>query len=110
VDQGSAGYARLLDERNGDERDNYARWLVEDGRCHGGEDSLLSIVDRKKELIKVNAFQTAPAELEALVLKNKHVADAAVVRVVLHGKEWPRAYVVLQSFAVGELDEKDIRK
>ena len=36
------------------------------------------IVDRKKELIKVKGFQVAPAELEALLLEHKHVADAAV--------------------------------
>lgn len=34
------------------------------------------IVDRKKELIKVRGFQVAPAELEAVLLENEHVADA----------------------------------
>lgn len=37
------------------------------------------IVDRKKELIKVKGFQVAPAELEAVLLENDAVADAAVV-------------------------------
>ncbi|KAL9064210.1 MAG: hypothetical protein Q9157_007916 [Trypethelium eluteriae] len=37
------------------------------------------IVDRKKELIKVKGFQVAPAELEAVLLENESVADAAVV-------------------------------
>lgn len=41
------------------------------------------IVDRKKELIKVNGMQVAPAELEAALLENKHVADAAVVGVTV---------------------------
>jgi acyl-CoA synthetase (AMP-forming)/AMP-acid ligase II len=36
--------------------------------------------DRLKELIKVNAHQVAPAELEALLLTHPDVADAAVVR------------------------------
>jgi acyl-CoA synthetase (AMP-forming)/AMP-acid ligase II len=37
------------------------------------------VVDRLKELIKVNALQVAPAELEALLLTHPRVADAAVV-------------------------------
>jgi acyl-CoA synthetase (AMP-forming)/AMP-acid ligase II len=36
--------------------------------------------DRLKELIKVNAHQVAPAELEALLMTHPAVADAAVVR------------------------------
>jgi 4-coumarate--CoA ligase len=41
------------------------------------------IVDRKKELIKVNGLQVAPAELEAALLENQDVADAAVVGITL---------------------------
>ncbi|KAI4192650.1 MAG: hypothetical protein LQ350_008601, partial [Teloschistes chrysophthalmus] len=41
------------------------------------------IVDRKKELIKIKGFQVAPAELEAVLLNNDHVDDAAVVGVIL---------------------------
>ena len=41
------------------------------------------IVDRKKELIKVKGFQVAPAELEAVLLENDNVADAAVVALPL---------------------------
>jgi acyl-CoA synthetase (AMP-forming)/AMP-acid ligase II len=37
------------------------------------------VVDRLKELIKVNAFQVAPAELEALLVGHPQVADAAVI-------------------------------
>jgi acyl-CoA synthetase (AMP-forming)/AMP-acid ligase II len=37
------------------------------------------VVDRIKELIKVNAHQVAPAELEALLVTHPAVADAAVV-------------------------------
>jgi acyl-CoA synthetase (AMP-forming)/AMP-acid ligase II len=37
------------------------------------------IVDRLKELIKVNAYQVAPAELEALLITHPGVADAAVI-------------------------------
>jgi acyl-CoA synthetase (AMP-forming)/AMP-acid ligase II len=37
------------------------------------------VVDRLKELIKVDALQVAPAELEALLAEHPAVADAAVV-------------------------------
>ena len=37
------------------------------------------VVDRLKELIKVNAFQVAPAEIEALLASHPQVADAAVI-------------------------------
>jgi 4-coumarate--CoA ligase len=36
-----------------------------------------------KEMIKVNSLQVAPAELEAVLLTNPHVADAAVAGVTL---------------------------
>jgi acyl-coenzyme A synthetase/AMP-(fatty) acid ligase len=36
-----------------------------------------------QELIKVNGLQVAPAELEAVLLGNEHIADAAVVGITL---------------------------
>jgi acyl-CoA synthetase (AMP-forming)/AMP-acid ligase II len=42
-------------------------------------DGNIFIVDRLKEPIKVNAFQVAPAELEALLAGHPQVADAAVI-------------------------------
>ncbi|KAF2084658.1 4-coumarate-CoA ligase [Saccharata proteae CBS 121410] len=64
------------------------------------------IVDRKKELIKVKGFQVAPAELEAVLLENENIGDAAVV--ALHHGELPRAYVVLKEAAKGKVSENDI--
>ncbi|CAM1511822.1 Fc.00g093350.m01.CDS01 [Cosmosporella sp. VM-42] len=61
------------------------------------------IVDRKKELIKVNGLQVAPAELEAVLLEHPSVADAAAVGITIHGEEFPRAYVVLKD---GTKDQK----
>jgi acyl-CoA synthetase (AMP-forming)/AMP-acid ligase II len=43
------------------------------------DDGQVFIVDRLKELIKVSAFQVAPAELEALLVTHRAVADAAVI-------------------------------
>ncbi|KAF0332523.1 AMP-binding enzyme [Colletotrichum asianum] len=56
--------------------------------------ALFYIVDRIKELIKVKGIQVAPAELEATLLENEKVSDAAVVGVTINGHEVPRAYVV----------------
>jgi acyl-CoA synthetase (AMP-forming)/AMP-acid ligase II len=63
--------------------------LSEDGWLKTGDIAVCNdqgyfwIVDRKKELIKVNALQVAPAELEAVLLENEDVADAAVVGITL---------------------------
>lgn len=59
------------------------------------KDDLWWIVDRKKELIKVNGLQVAPAELEAILLQIESVVDSAVVGITIDGRELPRAYVVL---------------
>ncbi|MGH7764009.1 MAG: 4-coumarate--CoA ligase family protein [Candidatus Dormibacteraceae bacterium] len=61
------------------------------------------IVDRVKELIKYKGFQVAPAELEALLLSNSKVADAAVIGVRDEdGEEVPKAFVVLKEPAAAE--------
>ena len=67
------------------------------------------IVDRKKELIKVKGFQVPPAELEAVLLTNEHVADAAVCGIQDEYEELPRAYVALKDFAKDKVSEKDIQ-
>ena len=65
--------------------DATAELIDRDGWLHTGDvgyidpDGQIHVVDRLKELIKVNALQVAPAELEALLLTHPHVADAAVV-------------------------------
>ncbi|KAH7420279.1 hypothetical protein BKA64DRAFT_37641 [Cadophora sp. MPI-SDFR-AT-0126] len=55
------------------------------------------ITDRSKELIKYNAFQVAPAELEGVLMSHPKVADAAVVGVQddERATEVPRAYLVV---------------
>ncbi|KAJ8658375.1 hypothetical protein O0I10_006060 [Lichtheimia ornata] len=81
-----------------------ARSIDADGYFHTGDvavidkDGNIFIVDRIKELIKYKGFQVAPAELEALLLKNPLVADAAVIGVYdeEQATEIPRAYVVVK--------------
>ena len=54
------------------------------------------VVGRSKELIKVNGFQVAPAEIEAVLLAHPHIADAAVIGALREDNvsEVPRAYIV----------------
>ncbi|KAK4232965.1 hypothetical protein C8A03DRAFT_19861 [Achaetomium macrosporum] len=56
----------------------------------------LRITDRLKELIKVRAYQVAPAELEAVLCSSEAVADAGVIGIYDESEatEWPRAFVV----------------
>ncbi len=72
-----------------------------DGWLHTGDigvvdaDGWLTVVDRLKELIKVKAYQVAPAELEALLLKHALVIDAAVVPFPdEEAGEVPKAFIV----------------
>ncbi len=68
---------------------------VDIGYCDSRQ-KLWYIVDRKKELIKVQGFHVAPAEIEAVLLDHPDIVDAAVIGVKLHENvsEVPRAYVV----------------
>jgi acyl-CoA synthetase (AMP-forming)/AMP-acid ligase II len=72
-----------------------------DGWLHTGDlarvdaDGDWFIVDRVKELIKYKGYQVPPAELEAVLLGNPAVADAAVVAGTdSDGEEIPHAFVV----------------
>lgn len=58
-------------------------WLRTGDVCVVDGKGWLWVVDRKKELIKVNALQVAPAELEQMLLENEHVSDAAVVGITM---------------------------
>ena len=88
-----------------------AATVDEDGWLHTGdvgyadEDCYFWIVDRVKELIKYNAYQVAPAELEAILVTHPAIADAAVVGVRDEAAgELPKAFVVRR----GEVTEDEI--
>lgn len=75
-------------------------WLRTGDLAYYDEDGYFYITDRIKEMIKVRAFQVAPAELEELILNNEHVQDVAVVQIPdEESGELPRAYVVLKPSA-----------
>ena len=65
--------------------DATAETIDAEGWLHTGDlgyfdaDGNVFEVDRLKELIKVSAYQVAPAELEALLVTHPAVADAAVI-------------------------------
>ena len=62
------------------------------------KDGFFYIVDRVKELIKYKGLQVSPAELEALLLTHRDVADAAVIPVPdEEAGEIPKAYIVAKS-------------
>ena len=74
---------------------------------------LYYLVDRKKELIKVRAFQVAPAELEGVLLDHPGIADAAVIGVKFErdGSELPRAYIVRKPGNAGTvLTEREVQQ
>ena len=71
------------------------------------------IVDRKKELIKVRAWQVAPPELEAVLLSHPQIVDAAVIGVQFSRDEsqLPRAYVVRRPGPAGSsLSEDEVKE
>jgi len=87
-----------------------AACMTEDGWFKTGDvaietDGWYRIVDRVKELIKYKGLQVAPAELEAVLLSNPLIADAAVIPVPdAEAGEIPKAYIVKR----GEIDAEQV--
>jgi len=78
-------------------------WMRTGDIAYFDAEGYLYVVDRTKELIKYNAYQIAPAELEAVLVSHPAVAEAAVIPSpdVEHG-EVPKAFVVLKTPATPE--------
>ena len=78
-------------------------WMRTGDIAYFDAEGYVYIVDRAKELIKYNAYQVAPAELEAVLVSHPAVAEAAVIPSPdeEHG-EVPKAFVVLKSAATPE--------
>ena len=75
--------------------DEVGRWIKSGDAGYFDEDGLFYIVDRYKEVIKVDTEQVAPAELESIFLSHDDVSEAAVVGIpdLDHG-EIPKAFIV----------------
>lgn len=88
---------------------------IRDGWLHTGDIGYFDdefeffIVDRIKELIKYKGFQVPPAEIEALLLTNDKIKDAAVIgKPDEEAGELPMAFVVKQANV--ELTSEDVIK
>lgn len=85
------------------------KWLRTGDIGHFDDIGLFYISDRMKELIKVNANQVAPAELEGILREHPDVLDAVVIG-IKHPKcgEVPKAFVVRRSDS--KTTEEDIQE
>ena len=45
-----------------------------------------------------------------MLLEHDDIADAAAVGIMLHGEEWPRAYVALKDHAKGQVTAQGIQQ
>lgn len=70
-------------------------WLRTGDIAYYDQNGLFYVSDRFKELIKVNAYPVAPAELEALLRKHPLILDAVVIGILnaTYG-EVPKAFVI----------------
>ncbi|VVC29373.1 AMP-binding, conserved site,AMP-dependent synthetase/ligase,AMP-binding enzyme, C-terminal domain [Cinara cedri] len=85
-------------------------WLTTGDIGYYNENKDFYIVDRIKELIKVQGYQVPPAELEGLLRTHPNVLDAAVIGVPNDRTgEAPLAYIVLNTDlpAIGEDEVKE---
>ena len=57
-------------------------------------DGKIYLVDRAKDLIKVNGWQVSPSELQDVLLGYPLVQDAAVIGTSRQEEDWPVAFVV----------------
>ncbi len=70
------------------------------------EEGYVTIVDRKKEMIKYKGYQIAPAELEALLMEHPAVMDSAVIpKRDEESGEIPKAFVLLRPNQQASVEE-----
>ena len=88
--------------------------IDQDGWLHTGDigrmddRGYLYVIDRVKELIKYHGYQVPPAELEAVLLTDDRIADAAVIGVEADSNEVPKAFVVpMPGVELTEVDVMD---
>lgn len=93
-------------------RPEATREILRDGWLYTGdlgyldEDGYLTIVDRKKDVIKPSGFQVWPREVEEVIAKHPAVLEVGVVGVPdPHSGEAVKAYVVLREGHTATADE-----
>jgi long-chain acyl-CoA synthetase len=71
-------------------------WLYTGDIAQMDEEGYVYILDRKKEMIRYQGYQIAPAELEAILMEHPAVRDCAVVGMPDKASgEAPKAFIVL---------------
>jgi len=82
-------------------------WIRTGDEVKIDSDGELWVLDRIKEIMKVKAFQVAPAELEGCILEHQDVYAACVVGIPdEYSGEVPLAYVVLNADATRRVKER----
>ena len=86
-----------------------------DGWLHTGDigtldtDGFIFFVDREKDLIIASAYNIAPAEVEAVLMKHDAVQEAAVIGIPDEYRgETVKAFVVLEENSKGKITEDEI--
>ncbi len=70
------------------------------------EEGYVTILDRKKEMIKYKGYQIAPAELEALLMEHPAVMDSAVIpKRDAESGEVPKAFILLRPDQKASVEE-----
>ena len=84
-------------------------WLHTGDLAYYDENEYFFIVGRLKELIKVNALQVAPAELENVLKQHPKIADVAVIGVPHEKKgQVPFGFIVKKKNLIEDLSETEI--
>ena len=74
-----------------------AGWIRTGDIVQCDEEGYVTILDRKKEMIKYKGYQIAPAELEALLMEHPSVLDSAVIpKRDAESGEVPKAFILLR--------------
>ncbi len=86
-----------------------------DGWLHTGDigtmnaEGFIFFVDRQKDLIIASAYNIAPAEVEAILMKHESIQEVAVIGVPDEYRgENVKAFVVLEKTARGKITEQEI--
>ena len=81
-------------------------WITTGDIVSVDEEGYVTILDRKKEMIKYKGYQIAPAELEALLLEHPDVMDSAVIpKRDAEAGEIPKAFVLMREGKDVSVDE-----
>jgi len=86
------------------------RWLLTGDIGYLDETGRVTILERKKQLIKYKGYSVFPREVEDLVCRNEHVLEAAVAGLPSEETgETVKAWVVLKPQSVGHVSEEDLQ-